>query len=211
MLIGTQIAKGLHPFTQDRPMHVDPLELFQFWLRTAKPSEYHLSEAAQLATVDTSGFPRVRTVLVKSIDEEGLVFYTNLRSPKAVHIQANPNVSLCFYWKSVARQVLASGRAHQIEHAEAAAYFDTRPLARQLGAWASAQSQPIKDRDELEHKVKLVAEKFGTTCPRCPPFWGGFRVNVSRWEFLRVRDDRLNDRWLYERNYQGWEFKRLQP
>lgn len=189
----------------------DPLLAWRAWYDEACASEPDVPDAMQIATVDGDGNPRVRTVLAKSVDERGIVFYTNLRSPKGQELSHDPRIAVTFHWKSLQRQVHASGRVRPVSASEADAYFASRVRGSQVGAWASEQSQPIGGREALEAKVAEVAARYeGQDVPR-PPHWSGFRIVPARWEFWQGRQDRLHDRFEFVPEGAGWSRRRLQP
>ncbi len=164
-----------------------------------------------LATVSADGRPSTRMVLLKGCDGRGFVFYTNYTSQKGRELLGNPNASLCFYWKSLGRQVRVDGRAEPVSDAEADAYFASRQRGSQIGAWASEQSRPVDSRETLEERVRAVtAEYDGADVPR-PPHWSGFRVVPDRIEFWTDRPNRLHDRQVFDRAVGGWREQRLQP
>lgn len=186
----------------------DPFELFDAWFKDAVAAEPGDPTAMGLATAGADGFPDMRIVLLKGVDgdtvpaQRGFVFYTNMGSEKARQIEENPRVTLCFYWKSLKRQVRIMGAAQPVSDAEADAYFATRPRQAQLGAWASYQSRPLEARQVLENRVEQFAMKFPDAVPR-PHFWSGFRIIPQRMEFWRDRHFRLHDRFLFTRNAPG--------
>ncbi len=192
---------------------LDPLARFSRWQRRARSSEPMEATVCVMATADAEGRPHARAVLLKRADERGFVVYTNLRSPKARQIEANPFAALCFYWPSRREQVRVEGPVERVSDEEADAYFATRPRGSQLGAWASHQSEPIASREALMQAVARCAQRFpeGEPVPR-PPFWGGLRLRPDRMEFWREGPDRLHDRWLYVRDAAGgWTCTRIQP
>ena len=189
----------------------DPINLFKDWLADAERSEPINPNAMTLATVTPDGAASARMVLLKGVDERGFTFYTNLGSRKADHLSANPRAALCFYWKSLKRQVLVEGTVEQVDDAEADAYFATRPRGAQIGAWASKQSRPMEGRFRLEARVAKYTAKFHVgTVPR-PDFWSGFRVLPEHIEFWREQPFRLHDRVVYHRHGGGWRKERLYP
>ena len=189
----------------------NPYKWFESWYADAVRTEPRVPDAMQLSTVDDSGMPRIRTVLMKGLDERGLVFYTNYASPKARHLDQNPKASVCFHWKDLARQVIISGSVSRISGAESDAYFASRGRGSQIGAWASAQSEPIESRDALLEQVAKTTARFdGQSVPR-PEGWGGYRIRIQRWEFWQDHADRLHDRWVLERSDDGWSIRRVQP
>jgi pyridoxamine 5'-phosphate oxidase len=164
-----------------------------------------------VSTVDTSGHPDARFVLIRGVDESGFTFYTNLESVKSRDLSAVPYASLVFGWLELHRSVRVRGTVVRVEDEVADAYFAGRPRGSQLSAWASAQSRVIADRAVLESAVAALEERFdGVEVPR-PPFWGGWRVMPESVEFWQGREDRLHDRILWTRNDQGWSRARLAP
>jgi pyridoxamine 5'-phosphate oxidase len=168
--------------------------------------------AMTLATVDPDGRPSARVVLLKGLDERGAVFYTNRKSRKGQALQANDRAVLLMHWDALLRQLTIEGPVSIIDDAESDAYFASRPRGAQVGAWASGQSEPVKDRAELEAGVADVARRYeGRDVPR-PPHWGGYRLHPQRIEFWRGRIDRLHDRVVYTRDETGgWSTQRLSP
>jgi len=189
----------------------DPLKRFREVYEKAVAAGMRDPNAMCLATVDDAGQPFTRMVLLKHFDEMGFIFYTNLESPKARQILANPRVSLTFYWRELNQQVHIRGLAEPVDDSQANAYFATRPRAAQLGAWASKQSRPLKNRATLLAEVARVEARYlGRPVPR-PPFWSGFRVVAHAIEFWVGRPFRLHDRTLYERDGTGWRVTKLYP
>ena len=189
----------------------DPISLFKDWLADAERSEPNNPDAMTLATVTPDGAASARMVLLKGVDERGFTFYTNLGSRKAEQLSANPRAALCFYWKSLKRQVQVEGTVERVDDAEADAYFATRPRGAQIGAWASRQSHPLEGRFRLEARMAKYTAKFHVgTVPR-PDFWSGFRVVPQLIEFWREQPFRLHDRVVYHRDGGGWRKERLYP
>lgn len=189
----------------------DPLVLFDKWFAAARSAESDDPTAMALATATADGRPSVRMVLLKAVDARGFVFYTNLNSPKAEDLRDNPRAALCVHWARLERQVRIDGRTNPVDDAEADAYFATRPWLSQLGAWASRQSQPMRDRFELEQAVAATTLRFNVgTVPR-PPHWSGFRVVPERMEFWQQRPFRHHDRQLFVREADGWRHQWLFP
>ena len=190
---------------------VDPIELFQRWLADAETREPGDPSATALATADSTGMPSVRMVLLRGIDQDGFVFYTNLTSRKAKELQANPRAALCFHWKSLDRQVRVSGDVEPVSAEEADAYFATRERTSQIGAWASRQSEPLEGRFKLEARVAKYTAKFGLGKIPRPSFWSGYRLRPLEIEFWQKRAFRLHERVLYHRSENGWETLMLYP
>jgi pyridoxamine 5'-phosphate oxidase len=189
----------------------DPIIRFQQWFEDAKRSEPVNPDAAALSTVAKSGMPSARMVLIKHVDSRGFVFYTNLESRKAHELAENPRAALCFYWKSLQRQVRIEGRVVAVEDGEANDYFRSRPRAARIGTWASRQSRPLAGRFELEKQIASYATKFAIGEVPRPPFWSGYRVMPDSIEFWEERPFRLHDRLVYHRLDEGWRCERLYP
>ncbi len=189
----------------------DPIALFKAWFEEAIGAEMKEPTAMSLATVDESGRPDARMVLLKGVDERGFVFYTNLGSAKANALQHDPRVALCFYWDKLDKQVRIRGRAERVSDEEADAYFATRPRLSQIGAWASKQSQPMRGYFELETEVAKAVIRFGVGEVPRPPFWSGFRVVPEQIEFWKQMPFRRHERTLYTRVAEGWQKQWLYP
>ena len=190
----------------------DPFQQFQSWFDEACQSKQVEPNAVSLATADAQGRPLLRTVLVKQFDARGFVFFTNLESRKARHIEENAMVSMLFPWIALERQVIVCGRASKIPLSETMTYFATRPLDSQIGAWASKQSAAVSSRKVLEMQWETIKRKFADGKIPVPAFWGGFRVVPDTIEFWQGRSSRLHDRFLYTRGpQQAWSIERLSP
>ena len=192
-------------------VHHDPVVQFHAWFENAIDADLHEPNAMILATATGDGKPSARTVLLKGYDERGFVFYTNYEGRKAGELETNPRCALLFYWGELGRQVRVEGTVSRISEQESDEYFTSRPRGSRLGAWASQQSRPVKDRSVLEERVlALEAEFEGREIPR-PPFWGGYRVEPEEIEFWQGRESRLHDRLVYRREDGAWRIERLQP
>jgi pyridoxamine 5'-phosphate oxidase len=190
----------------------DPIEQFQVWLNEACTAGLTEPTAMSLATSSKDGRCLLRTVLLKGSDQRGFVFFTNLESRKARHIQENPNVSLLFPWLTLERQVVVTGEAARISTVESLKYFLSRPRGSQLAAWASSQSNVISSRQVLEMEWERLKDKFGTGEIPLPSFWGGYRVTPDTIEFWQGGRHRLHDRFQYVRQTDGaWSINRLAP
>jgi len=192
-------------------MEKNPIQRFQEVYTRAGQCGLELAEAASLATSDKDGRPSVRVVLLKDYDEEGFVFYTNLKSRKAKDIEQNPLVSLCFWWAPLQEQVRIEGPAEVVSDAEADAYFATRDRESQIGAWASHQSDKLGSSDELAKSFESSTKEFeGAEVPR-PPHWGGYRLIPEEIEFWIGKPHRLHERFLYKRQNGSWVMTMLYP
>ncbi len=189
----------------------DPYQQFSLWFQQAVNAEVLEPNAMQVATVSATGKPSLRTVLLKSYDDHGFVFYTNYQSQKARELNENPQVSLLLFWKELERQVEINGRAEKVSTLESLRYFASRPRGSQLGAWVSAQSSIITSRSLLEIKLDEMKRKFHAGEIPLPDFWGGYRVIPDTVEFWQGRPNRLHDRFEYRKTGSGWEIVRLSP
>lgn len=186
------------------------IALYKLWHALLGHSSADVN-AMTLATVDSSGQPSTRTVLLKGVDKRGFVFFTNYDSRKGNEIAANPRAALTFFWPELERQVCVAGVVEKISRDESETYFKSRPRGSQIGAWASHQSQPVKNRAALEKIWQDIAAKFPNEIP-IPPNWGGFVLSPRRIEFWQGRPSRLHDRFSYTKQQDGsWELERLSP
>ena len=188
-----------------------PFEQFNLWMEQAIHSDLSDPTAMCLATVNAEGKPWQRTVLLKGMDERGLMFYTNLGSRKAREMSGNPNVSLIFPWMRMDRQVIVGGQVERLTKTEVLSYFLKRPRGSQLAAWASQQSSRLSSRQALEAQFIQMKEKFAAGEIPVPDFWGGYRVVPGEFEFWQGGENRLHDRFQYLRSENGWTILRLAP
>jgi pyridoxamine 5'-phosphate oxidase len=184
---------------------------FDQWLKEAQEKELEYAEAMSLATASKSGMPSVRIVLLKALDDRGFVFYTNLTSRKGLELAENPNAALCFHWKSLNKQIRVEGSISAVADDEADEYFASRPRASRIGAWASKQSQPMKDRFEFEKRITKYTTKFKFGYVPRPDFWSGYRLKPSRIEFWHEKTFRLHDRNIYFADGDAWRKEQLYP
>lgn len=189
----------------------DPVQQFSDWFEQARKTDIADPTAMILATVDSSGKPSQRTVLLKYFDENGYVFFTNYESRKAREIEKNPKVSLLFVWLELERQIMISGTAKKISAAESAKYFMSRPKDSQVAAWVSSQSHPLSSRQMLLQKFAEMKKKLGEGKVPLPSFWGGYKVQPDEYEFWQGRKNRLHDRFHYIPGADGWTIERLAP
>jgi pyridoxamine 5'-phosphate oxidase len=190
----------------------DPFAIARAWLAEAEPKELNDPNAIALATVDATGMPNARMVLLKSIESAAFVFYTNYDSAKGQEIEASGKAAFVLHWKSLRRQIRVRGVTMREEGSEADAYYASRSLKSRLGAWASDQSRPLSSRTALMAKVAKVTAKQGPN-PKRPPFWGGIRIVPTEIEFWADGAFRLHDRFRWTRidAAQAWEIARLNP
>jgi pyridoxamine 5'-phosphate oxidase len=195
-----------------KELAADPLAQFIGWQEQAIAAGLADPTACALATREADDTLRQRMVLMKGVDERGLVFYTNYGSGKAAALETCTQASMLFPWNELDRQVSVTGNVARVSEAESDAYFASRPRDSQLGAWASAQSQAINNRETLEAQLAAVTERFGEgEIPR-PPHWGGYRLVPATWEFWQGGESRLHDRFRYTLDDDNrWEITRLQP
>lgn len=189
----------------------DPLRQFEQWFEQARTAKVHEVNAMSLATVAADGMPQVRTVLLKSFDHKGFVFYTNYGSAKAKQLADNPQASILLPWLTLERQVRISGAVEKISTAESFKYFSSRPKGSQLGAWISEQSSVISNRAILSKMLEQVKQRFKQGKIPLPDSWGGYRVKPQYYEFWQGRKNRLHDRFQYQKTATGWQIERLAP
>ena len=199
-----------HAALGEREAAPDPFDQFARWFDEAATASLPEPNAMTLATVDATGRPAARIVLLKGVDARGFVFHTNYASRKGRDLDADPRVALLFFWAELERQVRIEGTAERASAAESDAYFAARPRGSQISAWASPQSAPVPDRAWLEMQVAAVQARFASDVPR-PSNWGGIRVVPSRFEFWQGRESRLHDRLVWTREGDRWTIGRLAP
>ena len=189
----------------------DPFLLFTEWFDEATLKEQNDPNAMNLSTISKDLKPSSRIVLLKSFDQDGFVFYTNLQSKKGISLLSNSNASLTFHWKSLLKQIRIEGRAYQVTSKEADDYFNGRPMESRISAWASNQSSELSDRQELIDKFSLYKKKFQQNSIQRPPHWMGFRVEPNLIEFWKDMPFRLHDRIEYKKIDNKWISRRLYP
>lgn len=189
-----------------------PFALFKTWFDEAEQkSGMKEHNAMTLATSTEDGKPSARIVLLKTYDERGFCFFTNMTSRKGKELAENQNVALCFYWETIGKQIRIEGKVEKVSQKESDDYFASRRRGSQIGAWASKQSTHMETDDALINRVKEITEQFeAQTIPR-PPFWGGYRVVPNRIEFWQAGEFRLHTRIIYSKVDGGWNVERLYP
>ena len=189
----------------------DPMEQFKIWYVQAKEAMIPEPDAAVIASVNEEEYPSSRFVLVRKVDGDGFVFYTNYRSDKATSFSLSPKVSLTFGWLPLHRQVRVHGLVEVAKDKESDDYFSQRPRGHQIGAWASPQGQVIPDRKTLESRYNEISKRFGDDPIPRPEHWGGYRIRPTMIEFWQGRPDRLHDRLRYSWSNDRWILQRLAP
>ena len=190
----------------------NPFDIARRWLDEATPQEPNDPNAMALSTVDAGGMPDTRIVLLKEIEDDGFVFFTNYESAKGEQIAATGKASFVIHWKSLRRQIRARGMVEKVSADDSDAYYRTRPLGSRIGAWASAQSRPLESRQVLADAVKEAESRLGAD-PDRPPHWGGFRIVPEQIEFWADGEFRLHDRFVWKKDESrfGWKVQRLSP
>jgi len=195
----------------EKSVSPDPFDQFDRWYKDAPDMGIAEPTAMIISTAGRDGTPSVRTVLLKSYDKEGFVFYTNYESRKGKELGENPKAAILFLWKEAERQIRISGSVKKTTQKESEAYFRSRPIESQLGAWASKQSAVLPSRDYLTDVYEKYRKQFeGKEIP-LPPNWGGYRVKPTEFEFWQGRESRLHDRICYTKKGEDWHISRLSP
>ena len=196
----------------EKDVDANPFNQFNAWWEDALKSELDEVNAMTLATASATGIPSARIVLLKSVSEEGFVFYTNYNSNKGKELEENPNACLVFFWKELERQIRITGKVKKVSAAESDEYFLSRPEGSRIGAWASPQSQVIASREIIEEHITKYTMEFANTNILRPPNWGGYIVMPETFEFWQGRPNRLHDRIQYSLQKEGnWKIERLAP
>ena len=200
---------GLDPAFLDKE---NPFKLFKLWMEEAEKSEPNDPNAVNVATVDSSGQPDNRMVLLKGLTENSFIFYTNLESKKSRDLRNNPKASMCFHWKSLLRQVRIQGSVQLVDGKTADEYYNSRPYESRIGAWASSQSEVMKHRDEFEEKINEFKKKYPDqhNVPR-PTYWSGWALTPYKIEFWKDVKNRLHQRLCYSRIGEAWSKEILYP
>jgi pyridoxamine 5'-phosphate oxidase len=195
-----------------KDLNPDPFGQFHNWFQDAHDAGIPDANAMILATATADGMPSARTVLLKGLDETGLVFFSNYESHKGRELAENPRAAAVFYWQQLGRQVRVHGRVERVSEEESFAYFSSRHRGSRLGAWASRQSEPLDSRQELLERVQELDARYPGEDVPLPPHWGGYRILPDMFEFWESRQSRLHDRFRFTRNDDGsWDIQRLQP
>ena len=189
----------------------DPFIQFKRWYKLVNDSNISMFDAMILATSTLNGIPSLRTVLLKSVDVNGFVFFTNYFSRKGKELIENPNSALLFYWKELERQVRIEGKIEKVSRSESKEYFHSRPRESQIGAWVSNQSSEIPNREFLDNKFNDLKKKFEDKEIPLPVYWGGYKLIPIYFEFWQGRENRLHDRICYKKIKDEWRIFRLSP
>jgi pyridoxamine 5'-phosphate oxidase len=189
----------------------NPFDQFKKWFHEVKEKGMDYPEAMNIATVNAEGQISSRIVLMKTIEEDGIVFFTNYDSHKGKDLAFNPNIAANFFWAGMERQVRIEGVVEKTTREESQAYFDTRPRGSQMGAWISKQSDTVTTREEMETTFADFEKEHEGKDLEVPPFWGGYKIKIQKFEFWQGRPSRLHDRLVYDLVDDNWEIKRLWP
>tara|TARA_B100000131_G_C18015569_1_gene572321 strand:- start:466 stop:1095 length:630 start_codon:yes stop_codon:yes gene_type:complete len=189
----------------------NPINLFKKWFSKAKETEINDPNAVAIATSDNNNQPSVRMVLLKGLSDKGFVFYTNFNSKKSNDLKSNKKASMCFHWKSLRRQVRVSGSVEKVADSEADDYYNSRPYKNKIGAWASSQSETLKNRQEFLEKVKNFENKYPSNNVPRPPYWSGWRLIPVQIEFWLDGEGRIHERLNYVQRNNEWKKELLYP
>lgn len=200
-----------HSRLDENDLHPDPYQQFSLWLSQAVAAKISEVQAMTLSTVSENLQPSSRVVYLREFDANGFCFYTNYLSDKGRHMAIHPTVALNFFWKELERQVRIEGLVEKVSEEQSDNYFNGRPYESKIGAWASAQSAAIKNRQELEIKIDELKKQYPPESIVRPQFWGGYRVQAKRFEFWQGRHSRLHDRFAYTLENNSWNINRLSP
>ena len=189
----------------------NPIDLFKKWFSKAQETEINDPNAVAIATSDDNNQPSVRMVLLKGLSDKGFVFYTNFNSKKSNDLKLNKKASMCFHWKSLRRQVRVSGSVEKVADSEADDYYNSRPYKNKIGAWASSQSETLKNRQEFLEKVKNFENKYPSNNVPRPPYWSGWRLIPVQIEFWLDGEGRIHERLNYVQRNNEWKKELLYP
>ena len=189
----------------------NPIDLFKKWFSKAQETEINDPNAVAIATSDNNNQPSVRMVLLKGLSDKGFVFYTNFNSKKSNDLKSNKKASMCFHWKSLRRQVRVSGSVEKVADSEADDYYNSRPYKNKIGAWASSQSETLKNRQEFLEKVKNFENKYPSNNVPRPPYWSGWRLIPAQIEFWLDGEGRIHERLNYVQRNNEWKKELLYP
>lgn len=192
-------------------LSANPFEQFHKWFDEARKGQVMEPNGFALATATSKGIPSCRIVLMKEFTEEGLLFFTNLESRKSQELLLNPHATAAFWWKELERQAFIEGWVQQVEQGLVDKYFAKRPRGSQLSAWASHQGTPVTNRQELEKSYTKWEKEYHNKEIAPPPYWGGFRIIPTAFEFWQGRENRLHDRFRYAFHHDAWSIKRISP
>ncbi|MEX1112022.1 MAG: pyridoxamine 5'-phosphate oxidase [Candidatus Andersenbacteria bacterium] len=192
-------------------LHSNPFEQFNMWFQDALNANIDMADAMTLATVSATGVPSARIVALRGYDEQGFIFYTNYQSNKAVDIKHNPHAALVFYWKELDRQVRIIGTVRKTARGESGDYFSSRPMQSNLVQVASRQSQVVSSKEVIKDRINRIKQKHKNSSLVCPPYWGGYRVFPTEFEFWQGGLERLHDRFRYQWKDNSWKISQLEP